>query len=110
MIYHGEGPLQLEGEIVDLIELPDEGLNEGLVEDDVTEVLRGRLLQHLRLKQQVTLLTNLILKILAHKVSEECTDLELHIPGHGSHHLIIQVQMLLYLPVHALLLTLHLLC
>lgn len=45
---------------MNLVELTDEGLNEGLIENDVTEELLVRFLQNLRLEEEVALLTDLV--------------------------------------------------
>ena len=72
----------MQAQIVDFIQLSDESLDKGLVEDDVAEVLLATLLEHLWLKEEVTLLAYLVLQVLAHEVSKESTDLELGVPLH----------------------------
>ena len=88
---------------MDFVQLTDKGLNEGLVEDDISEVFPLRLLENLWLQEQVALLSNLVFQILAHQIGQERANLELNIPRHRAHDIIIEVQVLLYLLIDGLL-------
>ena len=60
----------------------DEGFEEGLVEDDVAEELLLLHADDLGLEEQVALVPDVVLQVLAHQVRQERPDLQLHIPRH----------------------------
>lgn len=84
---------------MDLIKLTDKSFNERLIENDVAEVLLLRFLDNLGFQQEIALFTDLILKILAHQIGQESSNLKLDISRHRAHKLVIQVQMLLNLAI-----------
>jgi len=90
---------------MDFIELSNEGFNEGLVENYITQILLLRFFKNLRFEKQVTFLTNLIFEVFAHQICQKCSNFQLNISWHSSHHAIIKIQMLLYLTVELFLFT-----
>jgi len=102
-IYHRQRSLQLQIHIVDLVKLPDERLNETLVESNVANVIfkfsfraAGSVSLHQRLEQQEVLVANLVLEIFAHEVGQERSHFELHVSIHRPDRVVIDEQVLFH--------------
>lgn len=94
---HREGPLHLQIEIVNFVQLSHESFHEGLVEDEVALELQLVLLDFLRLQKKVISRSDLVLQILRHQVCEESTDLELRMLGKSAYFMIFSKKPVLHL-------------
>ena len=86
---HGQGTLELEIEIVDLVQFTHEFLHEALVEHQVALGLGHALALSLWLQEEVLLLADPVLEALAHDVRQVPTDFDLGLFAEGPDLLIV---------------------